>query len=88
MRSFQDTFATRKRSFISVFPICITVPLRREGRQMPNAEQLLYQTEKPLPEVFNKKAILKNFAIFTGKNLLKFLRTPILNNIYVRLLLN
>ena len=34
---------------------------------MPNAEQLLYQTEKPLPEVFNKKAVLKNFAIFTGK---------------------
>ena len=27
MRNFQDTFETRKRSFISGFPICITVPL-------------------------------------------------------------
>ena len=27
MRNFQDTFGTRKRSFISVFSICMTVPL-------------------------------------------------------------
>ena len=27
MRSFQDTFETRKRSFIGAFPICMTVPL-------------------------------------------------------------
>ena len=28
MRSFKDTFETRKRSFISAFSICMTVPLR------------------------------------------------------------
>ena len=28
MRNFQDTFATPKRSFISSFTICMTVPLR------------------------------------------------------------
>ena len=28
MRNFQDTFETRKRSFISVFSICMTAPLR------------------------------------------------------------
>ena len=28
MRNFQDTFETRKRSFISAFSICITVPLK------------------------------------------------------------
>ena len=28
MRSFQDTFETRKRSFISAFAICMTIPLR------------------------------------------------------------
>ena len=27
MRSFQDTFETRKRSFMTAFPISITVPL-------------------------------------------------------------
>ena len=27
MRNFQDTFETHKRSFISVFSICMTVPL-------------------------------------------------------------
>ena len=27
MRSFQDTFEARKRSFISAFSICMTVPL-------------------------------------------------------------
>ena len=27
MRNFQTTFETRKRSFISVFSICMTVPL-------------------------------------------------------------
>ena len=28
MRNFQDTFETRKRSFITAFSICMTVPLR------------------------------------------------------------
>ena len=28
MRNFQDTFETRKRSFISAFAICMTVPLK------------------------------------------------------------
>ena len=27
MRNFQDTFETRKRSFVSAFSICMTVPL-------------------------------------------------------------
>ena len=28
MQNFQATFETRKRSFISTFSICMTVPLR------------------------------------------------------------
>ena len=28
MRNFQDTFETGKRSFISAFSICMTVPLK------------------------------------------------------------
>ena len=31
MRNFQDTFETRKRSFISAFSICMTVPLNIDG---------------------------------------------------------
>ena len=47
-------------------------------------------------KVFYKKAVLKNFAIFTGKilqdkcfpvNITKFLRTSTLRNIYEQLLL-
>ena len=30
MRNFQDTFETRKRSFISNVSICVTIPLIRE----------------------------------------------------------
>ena len=29
MRNFQDTFETRKRSFICAFSICMTVPLSK-----------------------------------------------------------
>ena len=31
MRNFQDTFETLKRSFISLFSICMTVPLKKPG---------------------------------------------------------
>ena len=53
--------------------------------------------QKHLPELFYIKAVLKNFAIFTGKhlcrslfliqNVAKFSRAPILKNIYEILLL-
>ena len=29
MRNFQDTIETRKRQFISAFPVCMTVPLNK-----------------------------------------------------------
>ena len=29
MRNFEDNFETRKRSFISAFSICMTVPLNK-----------------------------------------------------------
>ena len=44
--------------------------LIRKGRQMPNTEQLLYQThESSHWRCSVKKAVLKNFAITTGKYL-------------------
>ena len=34
MRNFQDTFETRKRSFISTFSICMTVPLKKVSAKL------------------------------------------------------
>ena len=34
MQNFQDTFEARKRSFISAFSICMTVPLNRHGHEI------------------------------------------------------
>ena len=55
------------------------------------------KSQKQPPEKFCKKAILKNFAIFTGKhlcwrlfliqNIAKYFTVPILKNIWERLLL-
>ena len=33
MRNFQDIFETRKRSFITAFSICMTVPLSFDGKR-------------------------------------------------------
>ena len=38
---------------------------------MPNAEQLLYQTEKSNHWRFSIKRLFLNFAMFTGKHLCK-----------------
>ena len=32
MQNFQDSFKTRKQSFISAFSICMSAPLKREKR--------------------------------------------------------
>ena len=37
MRKFQDTFETLKRSFISVFSICMTVPLKANIHKYTNS---------------------------------------------------
>ena len=61
----------------------------RRGRQMPNTEQLLYQTEKSSHWRFSIKIpFLKIFQYSQENTYVKFLRTPILKNICIRLLLN
>ena len=40
MRNFQDTFAIRKRSFISAFSSCMTVPLRPENKTFEGHKNL------------------------------------------------
>ena len=42
MRNFQDTFETRKRSFISGFSICINVPLDKGSSRIWNEVEFLY----------------------------------------------
>ena len=39
MQTFQDTFETRKRSFISDFSICMTVPLSMYDLLVENRHQ-------------------------------------------------
>ena len=48
MRNFQDTFATRKRSFISAFSICMTIPLKTILQEHKNqcVELILPMCEK------------------------------------------
>ena len=35
MQNFQDTFKTRKQSFISAFSVCMTVPLNLGNQSVP-----------------------------------------------------
>ena len=42
MRNFQDTFETRKRSFISTFSICMTVTLKL-GKFFPWEKKLSHK---------------------------------------------
>ena len=79
MRSFQDTFKTRKRSFIGAFSIRMTVPLMffftkyskvllwRSIKNILRWGDTGKRQKQPL-EVFCKKGILKNFTNFTGKH--------------------
>ena len=49
--------------------------LRREDRQMPITEQLLYQTDQNSHRRSSiQKAACQNFAIFTGKHLATLLK--------------
>ena len=76
--------------------------LRRVGRKMSNTRQLLYRTDKSSPQRCSiKEAGLENFTVFTGKYLCwsfqfqlnrilqhMFFKTPMLKNIWLRLLLS
>ena len=42
MQNFQDTFETRKRSFISGFSICMTVPLDKGFSRIWNEVEFLH----------------------------------------------
>ena len=56
---------------------------------MPSAEQLLYETEKSSHQRFSIKTLLLKIPQDSKENTcVKFLRTPILKNICVWLLLN
>ena len=54
MRNFQDTFETRKRSFISAFSIFMTVPLRRANNFMVNSSKRSFIVEIDSKKVLNR----------------------------------
>ena len=59
MRNFQDTLETRKRSFISDFSICMTVPLNKYLEFL----QFFVLTKQDLKALFmelTKEANLRN----------------------------
>ena len=58
------------------------------GWQMPNAEQLLYATEKSSHQRFSIKKFLKILQYSRENTVVKLLKTPILKNICIQLLLN
>ena len=62
MRNFQDTFKTSKRSFISAFWICMTVPLKETRNSYfcvtPKKHRLMFVSLKRLKSTVTKKVIL------------------------------
>ena len=48
MRNVQDTFETRKRSFVSAFSICMTVPLKLVCECTSGIKGIVMQIEKAL----------------------------------------
>ena len=60
MRNFQDTFETRKRSFISAFSICMTVPLIKNFFIKKKKQQVL---DVPL-ELFHTTKLKENLNPF------------------------
>ena len=80
MPNFQDIFETHKRSFISAFSICMTVPLSLQVSLYKHNHIIQFSkccSWLPLKttfrnsrsQMFFKNGVLKNFAILTGKHL-------------------
>ena len=63
MRNFQDTFETRKRSFISTFSICMTVPFKQA--------QLLFCGEFRIAELIYCQALF----VTLERNLQKIIKS-------------
>ena len=61
MQNFQDTFETRKRSFISAFSICMTVPLTLVNYFCKNLSILklysIYKTKQHTINYANKRSL-------------------------------
>ena len=58
MRNFQDSFETRKRSFISAFSICMTVPLSKNPKIL--FEQITLKLNLLWIDLFAVFSVIKN----------------------------
>ena len=67
MLNFQDTFETRKRSFISAFSICMTVPLVQKPNSETIPEFLSQAYEKQPLQVLCKNRCSGKFRKFHKK---------------------
>ena len=57
MRNFQDTFETRKRSFISTFSICMTVPLSKKKHDIRKVRDFI-RSNSEKRDIENKQNLL------------------------------
>ena len=80
MPNFQDIFETHKRSFISAFSICMTVPLSLQVSLYKHNHIIQFSkccswlplkttSRNSRSQMFFKNGVLKNFAILTRKHL-------------------
>ena len=61
MQNFQDAFETRKRSCISVFSICMTVPLNSLNNRSEICKRSFRELQDKIFELFEKGK--KNYEI-------------------------
>ena len=68
MQNFQDTFETRKRLFISVFSICMTVPLTKVAIQCRYAPGYFTNT---IRTTFYQTIVIHKLSYFEKQSLTK-----------------
>ena len=88
MQNFQNTFETRKRSFISAFSICMTVPLSNVAGKTPRTH-LFFRKQcgiKFCHILFKQFFIMMRSEIYQNNHCLKFTRKQnFLRLLYIRI---
>ena len=81
MQNFQDTFQTRKQSFISAFSICMTVPLTFSKSLLKLfAEVCISLTRENMDLVWAKNLEFDEYSIDSHSYRLEIKNAQVLNN--------
>ena len=68
MRNFQDFFETRKRSFISAFSICMTVPL-----MLNSIRELVVGSIHPIYNIDDLSQYIVDGSLYLSHHVISFL---------------